>query len=70
MDQNSGQGEIMKITENIHIISSTLKTVASEIVLSSELEKEDKPLEEVLNDQKEKEKNEKLSSNSERTTIC
>lgn len=50
MDQNSGQGEIMKITENLHIISSTLKTVASEIVSSAELDKEDKPLEEVLND--------------------
>lgn len=50
MYQNSGQGKNMKINDNIHLISSTLKTVASEIVTSAELEQQDKPLEEVLNE--------------------
>lgn len=40
----------MKTNDNIHIISSTLKTVASEnLVSAQELDQEDKPLEEVLN---------------------
>lgn len=44
----------MRTNENIHLISSTLKTVASEnFVTSEELEKEDKSLEEVLNEEKE-----------------
>jgi hypothetical protein len=35
---------------NIHIISSTLKVVASEqMVTTAELNQEDKPLEEILN---------------------
>ena len=40
----------MRINDNIHLISSTLKTVASEnAVTAEELAKEDKPLEEILN---------------------
>jgi hypothetical protein len=35
---------------NIHVISSTLKTVASEqLVTAQELNEKDKPLEEILN---------------------
>jgi len=36
-----------------NIISSTLKTVASETITAEELNKEDKPLEEVLNEKTE-----------------
>lgn len=47
----------MKITDNIHLISSTLKTVASEnTVTAQELEQQDKPLEEVLNAKKQTKK--------------
>ena len=53
MDQNSGQGEIMKLNNNLHVIASTLKTVASEAVTAKELAQEDKPLEEVLNEKAE-----------------
>lgn len=39
----------MKTTDNIHIISSTLKTVASaNIVTDNELDQQDKPLQEIL----------------------
>lgn len=55
MDQKSGQGEIMKTNENIHIISSVLKTTASEnIVSAEELAEIDKPLKDILNGQTEK----------------
>jgi hypothetical protein len=44
----------MKNSKNVHIISSTLKTVASEnLVTENEiLNAKDRPLEEVLNDKK------------------
>jgi len=60
----------MKNSKNPTIISSTLKTVASENLVTEDeiLNAKDKPLEEVLNDQKEKSEN--LSSESDRTTIC
>lgn len=60
MEQKSGQGNTMKISKNIHIISSTLKTVASEnIVTEQELANaNDKPLKELLNEEEE-ETNEK-----------
>ena len=61
MDQNSGQGEIMKLNNNLNVIPSTLKTVASEAVTAEELAQEDKPLEEVLN-----EKTEETPQQSER----
>jgi hypothetical protein len=46
----------MKNSKNPTIISSTLKTVASENLVTEEelTNAKDKPLEEVLNDQKEK----------------
>lgn len=54
----------MKITDNIHLISSTLKTVASaNTVTAQELEQQDKPLEEVLNA-----KTNKTKKQSEETT--
>jgi hypothetical protein len=54
----------MKIIDNIHLISSTLKTVASEnTVTAEELEQQDKPLEEVLNA-----KTKKPKKQSEETT--
>lgn len=38
--------------DNIQLVSSTLKTIASEnLVTDAELNTEDKPLEEVLNDE-------------------
>lgn len=44
----------MQNNENIHLISSTLKTVASEHCVSAEeLTAPDKPLKEVLDDQTE-----------------
>lgn len=48
----------MKTSKHIHTISSTLKTVASEnLVTQDEIANaEDKPLEEVLNEQKNQEK--------------
>lgn len=46
----------MKNFKHIHTISSTLKTVASENLVTEDeiLNAKDKPLEEVLNDKKEK----------------
>jgi hypothetical protein len=60
----------MKNSKNPTIISSTLKTIASENLVTEDeiLNAKDKPLEEVLNDQKEKDQ--KLSPESDRTTIC
>lgn len=58
----------MRNSKNIHIISSTLKTVASEnLSVEDELTNaKDKPLEEVLNEEKEEKNNKKskISSNS------
>jgi len=61
MSQNSGQGKPMKNSKNIHTISSTLKTVASEnLVTEAELQNlDDKPLEELLNEQKQENAQEK-----------
>ena len=51
----------MKNSKNIHTISSTLKTVASEnLVTEAELQNlDDKPLEELLNEQKQENAQEK-----------
>ena len=56
----------MKNSKHIHIISSTLKTIASEnLVTQDEITNaEDKPLEEIFNEQKTKEKT--ISPNSRR----
>ena len=55
MDQISGQGKLMKNSQNAPIISSILKTVASEnLVTEAELNNcDDKPLENLLHEKTE-----------------
>jgi|LakMenE27Jul10ns_1017307.scaffolds.fasta_scaffold00281_7 hypothetical protein len=57
----------MKNSKHIHTISSTLKTVASENLVTEEeiANAEDKPLKEILNDKENQEK--PVSPNSERS---
>lgn len=59
----------MKISKNIHTISSTLKTIASEnIVTEQELANaNDKPLKELLNEEKETKEEKIVPSVSERS---
>lgn len=68
MRQKSGQGKHMSNSKHIHIISSTLKTVASaNLVTSEELaNSSDKPLQELLDDKKESEQNPKKLKKSEK----
>lgn len=59
MDQISGQGKLMKNSQNAPIIPSILKTVASEnLVTEAELKNsDDKPLENLLHEQKKEDNN-------------